>query len=294
MNKFLKRYSEFLDARKLEKVNLLKSVRVNTLKISEKELAKRLSAEGVQLEKVSFLDFGYLIKKSRFSLGSAPEFLLGYYYVQEAASQLPVQALNPKENDTVLDMTASPGGKTTQIAQYMNNCGVLIALEKEKHRINALKNNIERMGIKNCIVYNTDAIDAGKLGIEFDKILLDAPCSGSFLTDPKWFDKKSVEGFRERQELQKKLLSAGISVLKKNGTLVYSTCSLEPEENEEVIDWAIANLPIKLEKIELKIGQPALQEFENKKFSKDVQKCIRIIPYDNNTQPFFIAKISKK
>src|SRR3989338_1116519 len=294
MNKFLKRYSEFLDARKLEKVNLLKSVRVNTLKISEKELAKMLSAEGVQLEKVSFLDFGYLIKKSRFSLGSAPEFLLGYYYVQEAASQLPVQALNPKENDTVLDMTASPGGKTTQIAQYMNNCGVLIALEKEKHRINALKNNIERMGIKNCIVYNTDAIDAGKLGIEFDKILLDAPCSGSFLTDPKWFDKKSVEGFRERQELQKKLLSAGISVLKKNGTLVYSTCSLEPEENEEVIDWAIANLPIKLEKIELKIGQPALQEFENKKFSKDVQKCIRIIPYDNNTQPFFIAKISKK
>jgi len=294
MNVFLKRYQEFLDVEKLRKVVIPKSIRVNTLKIGEKEIVKRLSAENVQLEKIGFLDFGYLVKKSAFSLGSAPEFLMGYYYVQEAASQIPVRILNPNENETVLDMAASPGGKATQIAQFVNNKGTIIAVDKERHRINALKNNIERLGVKNCIVYNIDGADARNLGIEFDKILLDAPCSGSFLTDPKWFDKKNIRGFKERQELQKRLLSAGISVLKKGGTLVYSTCSLEPEENEEVIDWAIANLPVKTEKIELKIGKPALLEFEGRGFGKEVQKCVRIIPYENNTQPFFIAKIAKK
>ena len=294
MNQFLKRYEEFLDVKKLKEVKILKAIRINTVKIPEKELGKRLAAENVELEKIDFLDSSYLVKKSRFSMGSSPEHLQGYYYVQEAASQLPVQVLNPNENEKVLDMAASPGGKTTQISQYMNNNGILIAVEKERHRINAIKNNIERMGVKNCIVYNMNALDVGKLGMEFDKILLDAPCSGSFITDPKWFDKKSVRGFHERQELQKQLLEAGISVLKKNGILVYSTCSLEPEENEEVIDWALANLPVKLEKIDLKVGIPALPEFQSKKFGKDLNKCIRIVPYDNNTQPFFIAKLTKK
>lgn len=294
MNEFLKRYKEFLDVEKLRKAEVLKSIRINTIKITEKELIAKLSKEGVKLEKISFLDNGYYVKESRFSLGAAPEYLQGYYYIQEAASQLPVQVLNPAENDTVLDMAASPGGKTTQIAQHMKNKGRIVALEKEKHRINSLKNNIERVGAKNCIVYNLDALKVKDLGVEFDKILLDAPCSGNFLMDKKWFDKKSVKGFLDRQNLQKNLLEAGVSVLKKGGILVYSTCSLEPEENEEVIDWALTNLPIKLEKLELQIGTPALLEFEGKTFSKEVAKCIRIVPYEHNTQPFFIAKIVKK
>ena len=292
MNIFFKRYEEFLDVKKLQETEILKTIRVNTLKIEEKELIKRLSAEKVELKKVDFTDYGYAVR-AKFSLGAAPEYLQGYYYMQESASQLPVQILNPKENETVLDMAASPGGKTTQIAQYMKNKGKIIAVEKERFRINALKNNIERLDAKNCIVYTMNALNVAELGIEFDRILLDAPCSGNFIMDKKWFDKKSVEGFKDRQRLQKRLLEAAVSVLKKGAVLIYSTCSLEPEENEEVIDWALTNLPIKLEKIDLKVGKEALLEFEDKTFSNEVAKCIRIVPYENNTQPFFIAKIKK-
>ncbi|MEM4336837.1 MAG: RsmB/NOP family class I SAM-dependent RNA methyltransferase [Candidatus Woesearchaeota archaeon] len=293
MNRFLKRYSAFLDVKKLKNLKIPKAIRINTLKIDEETLLRRFLREKVIVEKIDFLDYGYSIKESRFSLGSTPEFLLGYYYIQEAASQLPVQVLMPLSTDIVLDMAASPGGKTTQIAQYMENKGVLVAVEKEKHRLDSLISNIERIGVKNCIVYNIDASNIHTLNMQFDKILLDAPCSGNFLTDPKWFDKKSVNGFAERRELQKKLLAAGIRALKKGGILVYSTCSFEPEENEEVIDWALRSLPINIEKIELQIGAPALESFEGKKFSKELQKCIRIIPYERNTQPFFIAKLSK-
>ena len=154
--------------------------------------------------------------------------------------------------------------------------------------------NLERMGIANCIVYKKDGQDVSDLGIKFDKILLDAPCSGNFIVDPKWFDKKSLEGFRERTELQKKLLKAAVSVLKDGGVLVYSTCSMEPEDDEIVIDWALKNLPIKLEKIDLGIGTPAIAEFEGQKFDSEINKCIRIVPFLTNTQPFFIAKIVKK
>ncbi len=295
MNKFLQRYSEIFgeDFKKLKEVRIKPALRVNTLKISEKELVKRLRAENAKTEKIPFTDFGYFVE-SKFSLGSAPEYLFGYYYTQESASQLPVQVLRPAKNEIVLDMAAAPGGKTTQIAQYMENKGVLVALDTEDFRLQALRNNLERMGIANCIVYKKDGQDVSDLGIKFDKILLDAPCSGNFIVDPKWFDKKSLEGFRERTELQKKLLKAAVSVLKDGGVLVYSTCSMEPEDDEIVIDWALKNLPIKLEKIDLGIGTPAIAEFEGQKFDSEINKCIRIVPFLTNTQPFFIAKIVKK
>ena len=294
-NKFLERYKEIFggDYNKILQVMPRHSIRVNTLKIGERELIKRISAENIKTEKIPFALDGYFCE-SRFSIGSTPEYLQGYYYIQEAASQLPVQILKPAKNEMVLDMAAAPGGKTTQIAQYMENEGVLIALDNREERLIALRNNLERCGVSNCAVYKKDAIDAGNLGIKFDKILLDAPCSGSIVTDKKWFDKKSIEGFKERSELQKKLLKAAVSVLNENGTIVYSTCSMEPEEDEMVIDWALKNLPIKTERIELDVGSSAIDEFEGKKFDSEVRKCIRIIPYKTNTQPFFIAKLTKK
>jgi len=193
-----------------------------------------------------------------------------------------------------LDMAAAPGGKTTQMAQYMDNKGVLIALDKEDFRLKALKNNLERLGIANCIVYKKDGQSVSDFGLKFDKILLDAPCSGNFIADKKWFDRKSIRGFKEMTELQKKLLKSAVSVLKDNGTLVYSTCSMEPEDNEIVIDWALKNLPVKLENIDLKIGTHAITEFEGQRFDSEIKKCVRIVPYLTNTQPFFIVKITKK
>ncbi|MDP2750432.1 MAG: RsmB/NOP family class I SAM-dependent RNA methyltransferase [Nanoarchaeota archaeon] len=297
--KLIQRYKDlFGDGWKIiQKMELRQSIRVNTLKMADdKQLISRLEKEGAKFSKVPFLPHGYYVDSSRFSLGAAPEYLFGYYYIQEAASQLPALILNPDKKDIVLDMAAAPGGKLTQLAELMENQGVLIGLEKMKHRIPSLRNSIERLGVSNSVIYNLDALDVSSLGLKFDKILLDAPCSGNFLVDNTWFDKRTVEQFKDRSELQKSLLKAASSVLKEGGTLVYSTCSMEPEENEFVVDWVIENLDLKIEKInpeKIDIGESASANINGKSLNKDVSCCLRIWPHKTKTQPFFIAKFRK-
>jgi len=154
-------------------------------------------------------------------------------------------------------------------------------LEMNQSRLNALANNIERCGISNVAIYRKDAQFAQDLNLKFDKILLDAPCSGNFASDPEWFNKRTIEGIKANVKTQKALLKEALRVLKPGGTVVYSTCSLEPEENEEVIEWAIDNLNIKLAPIDLNIGSDGL--------TPKTRLCKRIWP--DKTQGFFIAKI---
>ena len=222
------------------------AIRVNTQKISKEKLKKRLSELGVKATYVEFTKDGLFIEKTHFSIGSAVEYLLGYYYIQEASAQTAAELLNLTDKDVVLDCCAAPGGKTTQISQLMKNKGVVVALDKKSQRLIALKNNIERMGCKNVIVYNLDALNVSSLGIKFDKILLDAPCSGNFTQQDDWFDRRDLDGIRGNAENQRKLLKACYDVLKPGGTLVYATCSLEPEENEENISWFSKNFKVKL------------------------------------------------
>ena len=153
-----------------------KSIRVNTSKIDKKHLVKKLAAIGVKTSDISFARDGLFVEKSKFTLGSTVEHLLGYYFVQEAASQIPALLLNPSENDVVLDCCAAPGAKTTQISQLMKNKGVVVAIDKKSQRLIALKNNIERLGCKNIIVYNMDALNVSSLGRDFDKILHRSDC----------------------------------------------------------------------------------------------------------------------
>lgn len=301
MNQFMQRYKELLreDFRELETVKPLKqSIRVNTIKIkNDYELISRLEKEGAKFSKIPFLPHGYYVESSKFSLGAAPEYLFGYYYIQEAASQLPALILNPTKEDKVLDMAAAPGGKLTQMAELMENKGVLIGMDKMKHRMPSLKNGIERLGISNSIIYNMEAADISKISTTFDKILLDAPCSGNFQIDKDWFSKRTIEQFRERSELQKEMLMAAASVLKDNGALVYSTCSLEPEENEFVAEWAIGQLGLKLERInpaEVGVGEPALTNIFGRAMDQEVTKCLRLWPHRSKTQAFFIAKFRKE
>jgi len=294
MNIFLERYKELLgeDFKGLQTAKNFHYLRVNTLKISEKELIKRLENEKIKLRKVEFLDYGYSYQ-APFSLGATPEYLMGYYYLQEAASQIPVQILNPKENEIVLDIAAAPGSKTTQIAQYMKNKGILIAIDSNISRIIALRNNIERCGVTNTIIYQKDARFIKDFGIQFDKVLLDAPCSGNFIIDPEWFGKRTIESIHKRAELQKELLKAAISVTKKNGLIVYSTCSLEPEENEFVVDWALSK-DVEIIETGLKIGSPGLKTAFGKTLNKDIAKTRRFWPHKTNTQGFFVALLRKK
>jgi tRNA (cytosine40_48-C5)-methyltransferase len=279
---FAKRYENI--GGKIEPVATRRTIRVNNLKISGRELEKRMAAKGVTLEKIPFLKWGYYaeIKEGkRFSLGATPEYLLGLYQLQETASQLPAEILDPDDKDFVLDMCAAPGAKTTQLAQLMNNKGTLIATDLKKERLPSLTNNLERLGITNTFVYQLNGLDVRKLGMTFSKILLDAPCSGNYVADREWFSKRDLAGIKRNAALQRKLLKAAESVLDKGGILVYSTCSLEPEEDEENIRYAVEELGLKIVSINT-IGDSVLEGTR------------RLWPHKTGTQGFFVAKLRKE
>jgi len=283
---FLNRYQKL--GYKFKPVKPLPSLRVNTLRIKESILVQKLKNLGVELQKIPFTKHGYFTK-SRFSLGAIAEYLLGYYYLQGAASQIPVEVLDPKPGELVLDCCAAPGGKTTQIAQHMDNKGTVIALDMKLHRIPALKVNLERMHVTNTIAYHLN-VNKAEFGMQFDKILLDAPCSGNFAGDPDWFNKRTMDGVKKSSEMQKNLLKSTLNMLKKDGILVYSVCRLEPEETELNIDWLLKNFNIKLEKTDT-IGVPGLTNVFGKKLNPEIAKCRRVWP--DKTEGFFIARIRK-
>ncbi|MBN1644544.1 RsmB/NOP family class I SAM-dependent RNA methyltransferase [Candidatus Woesearchaeota archaeon] len=298
--KFVERYSKLTDwdvFRKYTLSFLPKSIRINTLKKSIDEIKNRLSKDWI-LTPVPWCKEGFWIehKKGRLDVGNTVEHNLGYYYVQEAASMIPPIVLNPKPGEKVLDLCASPGSKASQIAQYMKNKGVLVANDFSGMRLAALGINLQRLGISNCVI--TQRKGEHFKGNEFDKILLDAPCSGtgtirkSIKTIRMWNPNtiKSIAG------MQKSLIRNAFNLLKKGGILVYSTCSLEPEENEGIVDWLIKNNnDANIEEIKLNIQRgKIITEFEKYSYSKEVEKCLRLWPQDNDTEGFFVAKISKR
>ena len=274
-------------------------IRVNTLKISKDELVERLE-EKWRIYKL--FDTNILRIDSKLmpgELGKTKEHLLGYYYVQELSSCLPVLLLKPSSEELVLDICASPGSKTTQIAAEMNNSGLIIANDNRLDRIIILNSNLERCGVSNCIVTMEDAANLfSKLKgiIYFDKILVDAPCSGegTIRSGEKILKMWNLNMGKKFSFMQKKILSNAINLLKENGKLVYSTCTYAPEENEEVLQYALENFNIEIEKVDLPFKtRKALTEWQGKKFDKSMENACRIFPQDNNTEGFFFAKIKK-
>ena len=309
-------------------------------------------------------------------LGRSLEHMLGYYYIQEIASMLPVLALDPKPNETILDLCASPGSKTTQIASRMQNTGTLIANEVSQGRINILSANLSRCGCTNVIITKKDGMvlckklesnisitqedisktmnianktmsraknknqdinnqagdeDSGGVGtfsqtkkqnFLFDKILVDAPCSGegtirSTPATNKMWNPKTITRL---SKIQKNLVASALKILKPGGTLIYSTCTHAPEENEAILDYIKKEFDVEIEPVaaslpkELKCRE-GITEWEDvsnpdkqlnndkggtqegghltKKFSPQVKNACRIYPQDNNTEGFFISMLKK-
>jgi len=270
-----------------------KSLRVNTLKTSDDVLIDKMRTLGADLSKVDFLTHGYWIGKTSFSLGASFEYLLGHYSLQEAASQYAVEALNPSPEDLVLDMCAAPGGKTAQISAYMKNRGRLIALDSRRRRLYALENTLERCGVENCVAYWGDARDMDFKDLTFDKVLLDAPCSGNYAADTDWFMKRRLVDVNNNAEYQRTLLEAAIRLLRSGGVLLYGTCSLEPEENELNIQWLLDNYDVKLENVEGP-GSPGLTEVFGESLSPEILKTMRLWPDEAGTQGFYVAKVVKQ
>ena len=293
--KFLEKYSKLTNIEEFCEYclkHLNKSIRVNTLKITEKELKEKLN--NYEFKQVPWCEEGFWIKGPRTDLGNLMEHSLGYFYVQEAASMIPPIVLEPKENELVLDLAAAPGSKTTQIAAMMKNKGIIIANDIKYDRLKALSINLQRCGISNTII--TLKSNHSFKEMKFDKILLDAPCSGtgairkSLMTLKIWNNNM----IKKLANDQKRLILNAFDSLNEKGTLVYSTCSVDPEENEAVIDFLLKNRNTKLEKIDLEVKRSqVVLDYEKEHFNDEIKRCLRIWPQDNDTEGFFVAKIKK-
>ncbi|MCW4015720.1 MAG: RsmB/NOP family class I SAM-dependent RNA methyltransferase [Candidatus Bathyarchaeota archaeon] len=274
-----------------EQVRLKRAIRINTMNSNKDTVVTRLESLGIVLEKIPFLEDGYWISKSKFSVGATAEYLLGLYSIQEAAAQIPATLFNELKDKMVLDVCASPGGKTVQLANIMDNSGVIIALELKPRKMFALTNQLERNRVTNTAVYNMDAREASKLNMNFDCVILDVPCSGNPITDRDWFNKRTMEDVLRNARRQRQILTEAAKVTKDGGEIVYATCSMEPEENEFNIDWAIRKLPLKVEQIKC-YGEKGLTNVFGKELDRSIEKCKRIWP--NPTQGFFVCKLKKQ
>ncbi|MDI3501929.1 MAG: tRNA (cytosine40 48-C5)-methyltransferase [Archaeoglobi archaeon] len=269
-----------------------KYIRVNTLRISEKELLERLEKRGFVLRKTD-IRWCYQVESEPFSISATPEHLLGYFYIQDASSCIPPLALSPSPHDLVLDACASPGGKTTMLAQIMGNRGKIVALELKEERMLPLIYNLNRCGVENTLCFHMNALEVSSLNLEFDGILLDAPCTGEGVIskDPTRKSSRRAEDIISCSVLQRELMDSCVSVLKPGGVLVYSTCSFAPEENELVVQYAIEKHGMRLE--EIPYGEPALVEAGKMKFSEEMRKARRFYPHIHGTQGFFVARMVK-
>lgn len=221
---------------------LRKSIRVNTLKVTIEEFTQRAQQKGWQLEPVPWCEEGFWIEadESEVPLGNSAEHMSGLFYIQEASSMMPVSALfldQQQEFTSVLDMAAAPGSKTTQIASKMSNQGVLVANEFSSSRVKVLHANIERCGVRNAALSNFDGrVFGGWLPEQFDAVLIDAPCSGegTVRKDADAMKNWSKESVISISDTQKDLIESAFHALKPGGVMVYSTCTLSIEENQQV------------------------------------------------------------
>lgn len=343
MQKLLPGKEDFQSYLDILKIPSVKSIRCNKLKISPSELKSRLEKKEWRISQPWKSYPEVMIIKSNLEpgeVGRALEHQLGYYYMQELASMLPVIALNPKKNELILDLCAAPGSKTTQLSSEMQATGTIIANEVSMNRLKILASNLEKCGATNTIISRKDGFAFCKRlakynpEIKFDKILVDAPCSGegTLRSSPKTYKMWNIKTIQNLPKIQKALIESALEILKPDGTLIYSTCTHAPEENEGVVDAVLKNLgdKIKLEKPKLPIKfREGLTKWDfkseqvhkntgsfnvssggrgfrdamgkkqmnlrttNVKFSSEIKKCARIYPQDNNTEGFFIAKFRK-
>lgn len=277
------------------------TIRTNTLKARRRDLAQALVNRGVNLQPIGpWTKVGLQIFDSQVPIGATPEYLAGHYILQAASSFLPVMALDPQENERVLDMAAAPGGKTTYISALMKNTGCVFANDANKSRTKSLIANIHRLGCKNTIVCNYDAREFPKVIGGFDRVLLDAPCSGTgvIAKDESVKISRTEKDFVQIPHLQKQLILSAIDSVDAHsptgGIIVYSTCSVTVAENEAVVDYALRKRPnVKLVSTDLQIGKEGFTSYRGKHFNPSISLTRRYYPHTYNVDGFYVAKFKK-
>ncbi len=274
---------------------LRRSIRVNTLKISVEDFLALVAPYSWQLTPVPWCAEGFWIERDdedAVPLGSTAEHLSGLFYIQEASSMLPVAALFAESNapERVMDVAAAPGSKTTQIAARMGNRGAILANEFSASRVKVLHANISRCGIHNVALTHFDGrVFGAALPEAFDAILLDAPCSGEGVVrkDPDALKNWSVESNIEIAATQRELIESTFHALRPGGTLVYSTCTLNRDENEDVCLWLKAQYPDAVEFLPLNDLFASAQE------AITPEGFLHVFPQIYDCEGFFVARLRK-
>ena len=297
---FVERYSQFipdsdafLDAMQRP---LKRTFRVNTLKATRERVLDLLA--DLRPEPLPWYDLGFSLDAGE-GLGKRIEHFIGLIYVQEAASMAPPLVLDPQPGERVLDMAAAPGSKTTEMSAMMQNTGIIIANDPSPTRVRGLLGNVDRAGCLNVAVCRMDGPSLGRaVAGTCDKVLVDAPCSseGTIRKSPQALAHWSVAALERFPSIQKRLILAGYHALRPGGQMVYSTCTVAPEENEAVVTHLLQRQP-EAEVCEVNLPglvmRPGPVEWERERFPDAVQRCRRILPQDNDTEPFFVALIRR-
>ena len=273
----------------------LTTLRVNTIKFNMEDLLKILQKENIEYENVEWYNDALIIKNAdEKKIQNLDIYTNGYIYLQSLSSMIPPIILNPKKEEKVLDLTAAPGSKTTQMAAMMENDGYILANELDKIRCERLKYNVNMQGAEIVEVINMPGENVGeKYPNTFDKVLLDVPCSGEgrfLVSDEKTYKNWSTKQVQDLVEIQKKLFESAVEALKAGGEMVYSTCTLNLKENEEIVNYAIKNLNVKVEEINIELKDKA--KGISKGYDSSLKNTIRVLP-NKYQEGFYVAKIIK-
>ncbi|OYR52006.1 RsmB/NOP family class I SAM-dependent RNA methyltransferase [Halorubrum sp. Ea8] len=270
-------------------------VRVNEMAASPDRVREAFDEAGVAYEPVAWHDG--LLRLPDGNPGGNWPYVHGWTHGQEEVSVLPGLALDPAPGERVWDACAAPGSKTTQIADAMDDEGTLVANDNNLGRLSALRHNAERLGITNAIVTNQDARNFSTKPLafdEFDRALVDAPCSceGTCRKNPDVVDQWTLDHVHAVAGIQKGVLARAVQATRPGGTVVYSTCTFAPEENEAVLDHVISNEDCEVVEFDLPLDAvPGVTEWEGETFDESVTRAHRVYPHHNDTGGFFCAKL---
>jgi NOL1/NOP2/sun family putative RNA methylase len=290
----MKRYKEIIDDWQAFKEHADKhqqsTVRRNPIKAGD-DFEEKL-AENFEYEQADWNKDIYRLKTD--TPGKSIQQWRGDYYVQEESASLPVEVLDPQKGEKILDMCAAPGGKTTQIAAKTNNSAEIIANDDSKHRIQSLQMNIYRTGSASATVTNYDGRNLPE-DEQFDRILLDAPCTGEGdRYRRREFEAANTEESKQLSHLQKQLIEKVEKLLKPGGTLVYSTCTITPKENEEVVQYALENTSLETESIDTDIEHVrGVEDFQDNSYGEQMADTVRVYPHHLNSGVIYVAKFTK-
>ncbi len=266
-------------------------IRVNTLKTYKSDLIARLTSKGFRLKNTNLHEV-LAVQNAPLAIGATTEYILGHYYIQDLSSCMAVEALDIAPSQYVLEIGAAPGGKTTFMAQRMNNTGAIVALESNSKRTRSMEFNISRCGVYNTSIFRMDGLHIEKFGIKFDRVLLDAPCTceGVIARDHTRKTSHTPQDVEYCSQIQTRLIESATKCVKAGGILVYSTCSFAPEENEMVVDRILkkySNVAVE----PITYGSNGLTKFGDIELESQLKNTRRFYPHLDDTTGFFIARL---